>query len=115
MALAKPSIDVELWDDLPIQVRFFPVEHCLDLARLADLPDDVLAEGKRVAETLTALDAKHEEESESSRAAIRRKALLRLRTQLNQALDHSALPDQELRDYLRRFQDDIAKAFLHAN
>ncbi|KNZ82138.1 MutS like protein [Termitomyces sp. J132] len=85
----------------------------LELARLADLPNDVLTEGKRVAEALAALHAKHEEESESSRAAVRRKALLRLRTQLIQAFEHSALPDQELLAYLHRFQDDIAKVFLH--
>jgi DNA mismatch repair protein MSH4 len=36
-----------------------------------------------------------------------------LRTQLTQALDHSALPDEELLAYIGRFQVDIAKAFLH--
>ncbi|KAF8060865.1 muts domain V-domain-containing protein [Lyophyllum atratum] len=85
----------------------------LELARLADLPDDVLTESKRVAETLAALHAKDEAASASTQAANKRKALLRLRTQLIQALDHSALPDQELRAYLRRFQDEIAKVFLH--
>ncbi|KAJ7701550.1 muts domain V-domain-containing protein [Mycena rosella] len=85
----------------------------LELARLADLPNDVLAEGKRVAESLAALHARHEEDSESSKIAMRRKALLRLRTQLTQALDHSALPDEELLTYVGRFQVDIAKAFLH--
>ncbi|KAJ6578861.1 muts domain V-domain-containing protein [Mycena vulgaris] len=85
----------------------------LELARLADLPNDVLAEGKRVAKSLAALHARHEQDSESSKIAIRRKALLRLRTQLTQALDHSALPDEELLAYIGRFQVDIAKAFLH--
>ncbi|KAJ7153512.1 muts domain V-domain-containing protein [Mycena crocata] len=85
----------------------------LELARLADLPNDVLVEGKRVAKNLAALHARHEEDSESSKIAIRRKALLRLRTQLTQALDHSALPDEELLAYIGRFQVDIAKAFLH--
>ncbi|KAJ7270710.1 muts domain V-domain-containing protein [Mycena haematopus] len=85
----------------------------LELARLADLPQDVLVEGKRVAKNLAALHARHEEKSESSRIAMRRKALLRLRTQLTQALDHSALPDGELLAYIGRFQVDIAKAFLH--
>ncbi|KAJ7456917.1 muts domain V-domain-containing protein [Mycena latifolia] len=85
----------------------------LELARLADLPNDVLAEGRRVAKSLAALHARHEEDSESSKIAIRRKALLRLRTQLTQALDHSALPDEELLTYIGRFQVDIAKAFLH--
>ncbi|KAJ7938393.1 muts domain V-domain-containing protein [Mycena leptocephala] len=85
----------------------------LELARLADLPQDVLVEGKRVAKNLAALHARHEENSESSKIAMRRKALLRLRTQLTQALDHSALPDEELLAYIGRFQVDIAKAFLH--
>jgi hypothetical protein len=39
----------------------------------------------------------------------------KLRTQLTQALDHSALPDEELLAYIGRFQADIARAFLHAH
>jgi DNA mismatch repair protein MSH4 len=99
----------------------------------ADLPQNVLVEGKRVAKNLAALHARHEEKSESSEISMRRKALLRvcpvnhcllapplktcddwqLRTQLTQALDHSALPDEELLAYIGRFQVDIARAFLH--
>ncbi|KAG6810573.1 hypothetical protein H0H92_011299 [Tricholoma furcatifolium] len=86
----------------------------LELARLADLPQDILVEARSTAEALAALHAKHEEASESSQAAMKRKALIRLRTQLIQALEHSALPDQELLAFVHRFQDDIAKAFLHA-
>ncbi|KAG6820131.1 hypothetical protein H0H93_005006 [Arthromyces matolae] len=92
----------------------------LELARLADLPEDVLTEGKRVAEALAALHAKHEEESESSQAAVRRRALLRLRTQLTQAYEHSALPDEELHlllseglvneDVLRTMEGKVHKA-----
>ncbi|KAF7307828.1 MutS 4 [Mycena kentingensis (nom. inval.)] len=84
----------------------------LELAALADLPTDVISEGRRVSTKLAALHAKQEEDSESSRVAVRRKALLRLRTQLTQAYEHSALPDEELVAYIRRFQVDIAKAFL---
>ncbi|KAJ7222335.1 muts domain V-domain-containing protein [Mycena pura] len=87
----------------------------LELASLADLPKDVLVESKRVATKLAALQMRQEEHSESGKIAIRRKALLRLRTQLTQALDHSALPDEELLAYIKRFQVDIAKAFLHPN
>ncbi|KAJ3510448.1 hypothetical protein NLJ89_g4672 [Agrocybe chaxingu] len=83
----------------------------IELARLADLPLDVLAEGKRVAEKLTALQTRREESSESNKIALRRKALLRLRTQLTQAYEYSALPDQDLLTYIGRFQADIAKAF----
>jgi len=50
----------------------------LELARLADLPTDVLTEATRVAEKLSALQAKAEEESASSKIALRRKALLRV-------------------------------------
>ena len=50
----------------------------IDLARLADLPSDVLVEGKRVAERLALLQKSHEESSESRKIANRRKALLRV-------------------------------------
>ena len=50
----------------------------LGLARLADLPADILTEANRVAEKLAALHAKEEEQSESSKIALRRKALLRV-------------------------------------
>ncbi|KAF7344644.1 MutS 4 [Mycena venus] len=83
----------------------------LELARLADLPQDVLAEGKRVAKYLATLDARHDMDSESSKIAMKRRALLRLRTQLTQALDHSALPDKELLEYIGNFQVDIVKLF----
>ena len=50
----------------------------LELARLADLPADVLAEGKRIAVKLDALDAQQMERSRTTRIAERRKALLRV-------------------------------------
>ena len=50
----------------------------IDLARLADLPLDVLVESRRVAERLADLQTSHEESSESRKIAIRRKALLRV-------------------------------------
>jgi DNA mismatch repair protein MSH4 len=50
----------------------------LELARLADLPQDVITEGRRVAEHLARMDAQNEEESESSRISRRRKAFLRV-------------------------------------
>ena len=48
----------------------------LDLARLADLPDDVLSEARRVSERLTELEERKNEESKTTKLAIRRKALL---------------------------------------
>lgn len=50
----------------------------IDLARLADLPSDVLVESRRIAERLAVLQTSHEESSESRKIAIRRKALLRV-------------------------------------
>lgn len=50
----------------------------VELARLADLPPDVLVEGKRVAETLHALQTQQEGASESAKTAVKRKALLRV-------------------------------------
>ena len=50
----------------------------IDLARLADLPSDVLVESRRVAERLAVLQKSHEESSESRKIANRRKALLRV-------------------------------------
>ncbi|GJE94158.1 MutS family DNA mismatch repair protein [Phanerochaete sordida] len=81
----------------------------LDLARLADLPADVISEARRVSERLTAIEAKKNEESRSTKVAVRRKALLRLKTQLTQALDHSTLPDEDLIAYVARFQTDIMR------
>lgn len=85
----------------------------LKLARLADLPEDVITEATRVADYLAQVEAQNEEESESSRIAKRRKALLRLQTQLTQAYEHSALPDVDLREYVGRFKNDIIQAFMH--
>ncbi|KAH8823418.1 muts domain V-domain-containing protein [Flagelloscypha sp. PMI_526] len=135
----------------------------LDLARLADLPEDVLQEAKRVSTVIETLHARTKEQSESNKIVLRRKALLRvnfhfifpqpvffwdflpcfgflvflgytffalelemdprtnlfflswkLKAQLTQAYNHSALPDEELRLYLAGFQKDLAKAFLGA-
>ncbi len=55
----------------------------LELARLADLPEDVLTESKRVAENLATLHARNEANSKSNQTAIRRKALLRVRFIVN--------------------------------
>ncbi|KAM5542142.1 hypothetical protein V8D89_004015 [Ganoderma adspersum] len=79
----------------------------LDLARLADLPESVISEARRVAEYLTKQAEREQQQSRTSKIALRRKALLRLKTQLGQALDHSSLPDEELATYLARMQKDI--------
>ncbi|KAF8170384.1 muts domain V-domain-containing protein [Pholiota molesta] len=77
----------KLRDDFPIQD--------LDGASEDFSHYDVLVEGRRVAEKLQVLQTRHEESSESAKTAVKRKALLRLRTQLVQAYEHSALPDRD--------------------
>lgn len=81
----------------------------LELAKLADLPDDVLTEGRRVSEIITERNLRCEEESRINVLTLRRRALLKLHAQLNQALDHSSLPDEELVIYLARLQRDFMK------
>lgn len=109
----------------------------LELARLADLPATVLTEGRRVATSLAETEARDQEQSQTSKISIRRKALLRvtishldlflgirllsmflsgsyvllvqLRAQLSQALDHSELPERELTIHLARLQRDMVK------
>ena len=50
----------------------------IELARLADLPADVLSEAKRVADKLSSRQLQSEEASESHKLTVRRKALLRV-------------------------------------
>ncbi|KIO30888.1 hypothetical protein M407DRAFT_221987 [Tulasnella calospora MUT 4182] len=79
----------------------------LELARLADLPPEVLTEARRVAERLSEMEAERREASRSTKVQIRRKAMLLLKTQLIQALDHSKLPDEALASYLLTLQKEI--------
>ncbi|KAF9781104.1 muts domain V-domain-containing protein [Thelephora terrestris] len=76
----------------------------LQLAKLADLPNDVLSEAARVTELLEEQHSVNKASSEAGRIAQRRKLFLRLRTQLTQAAEHSMLPDRELLDYFSRIQ-----------
>ena len=50
----------------------------LELARLADLPSDVLTEATRVSTHLAELQAHNQAQSDSTKIAMRRKALLRV-------------------------------------
>lgn len=50
----------------------------LDLARLADLPESVISEARRVAEYLTKQAEREQQQSRTSKIALRRKALLRV-------------------------------------
>lgn len=86
------------------------VEHYgLQLARLADLPKDVLVEAEKVAQHLSEGSMLGDESSESSKVAKRRKAVLKLRTTLTQAFEHSRLPDRDLLSYLTHMQEKLTK------
>lgn len=50
----------------------------MELARLADLPEDVIAEAQRVADKLSELEEREHRESHTNKIAVRRKALLRV-------------------------------------
>jgi DNA mismatch repair protein MSH4 len=50
----------------------------LQLAKLADLPDDVIIEATKVAHDLAARHSKDEAASQSSKIAERRKALIKV-------------------------------------
>ena len=52
----------------------------LELARLADFPEDVLVEAHRVSAKLTELEARKKEDSKFNKVAVRRKAMLRVTT-----------------------------------
>ncbi|KAI9462694.1 muts domain V-domain-containing protein [Boletus coccyginus] len=97
----------KIMDGLPEDLHHYGLE----LARLADLPSDVIEEGKRVASALADLHARREEESQTTIMATRRRAILKLRSQLTQALDHATLPEEELVAYLARFQKDLIQVF----
>ncbi|KAL5518469.1 MSH4 [Sanghuangporus vaninii] len=86
----------------------------LELARLADLRDDILGEAGRISLRLSELEQSRKEISEGNQVAHRRKAMLRLRTHLAQALDHSSLPYRELIEYLARMQRQTVQ-MLRAN
>lgn len=81
----------------------------MELAKLADLPDDVLTEARRVSGIITESNLRCEEESRINILTLRRRALLKLHAQLNQALDHSSLPEEELVAYLARLQRDFMR------
>ena len=50
----------------------------LELARLADLPQDVLSEAWRVSKKMKDLESKRESDSTANQIAIRRKTMLRV-------------------------------------
>ncbi|KAH9994503.1 muts domain V-domain-containing protein [Russula vinacea] len=81
----------------------------LQLARLADLPKDVLTYAGKIARGLSDASGRRHESSESCKVARRRKAVLKMRTTLTQAFEHSRLPDQEFLAYLTGLQEKLTK------
>ncbi|KAH9045814.1 muts domain V-domain-containing protein [Lactarius hengduanensis] len=100
---------------LPVQVEHYgpgyhgPIRIGLQLARLADFPKDVLTEAEKVAQRLDERSTQGNENSESSKVARRRKAVLKLRTTLTQAFEHSRLPDRDFLAYLTHLQKKLTK------
>ncbi|KAJ1301008.1 hypothetical protein OPQ81_003431 [Rhizoctonia solani] len=78
----------------------------LELARLADLPPEVLAEARKVSTKLKAQDDAQRAASEGNAIAARRKIILRIGVQLEQVLGHSTLEDRDLLKYLEGIQTE---------
>ena len=97
----------------------------LDIASLADLPVDVLVEAKRVAYRLGDLQERHKKASKGHQVAERRKLLItarpsitcsatmliglmvvKMHAELQQLLEHSTLPDNELADIVASIQEE---------
>jgi hypothetical protein len=57
----------------------------LELARLADLPQEVMVHARNIAEKLTYLDKAKHEASKTTKAVARRKAVLRVRLRCHQS------------------------------
>jgi len=95
----------KIMDGPPQDIHHYGIE----LAELADLPVAVLIEGERVAKRLADLQNTRNKGSLSGKIIIRRKALLQLRTQLTQALDHSTLPEKDILKYLTKIQHDVVE------
>ncbi|KAF4566489.1 MutS protein msh4 [Pleurotus pulmonarius] len=84
----------------------------LQLAMLADFPKDLIAKASQVAQSLDELYSRSSDYSSSSKIVAQRQTLLRLQIQLTQAFEHSSLPQEELVEYLKRFQTNLAKLFV---
>ncbi|KIJ45044.1 hypothetical protein M422DRAFT_167040 [Sphaerobolus stellatus SS14] len=81
----------------------------LKLAKLADLPPQLLTVAEKISCTLSELQVKRDQESFSGKTALRRKALLKFRTQLSQALDHSTLSEEAFLTYLEKIQHNLVE------
>ncbi|KAF4584531.1 MutS protein msh4 [Pleurotus pulmonarius] len=84
----------------------------LQLAMLADFPKDLIAKASQAAQSLDELYSRSSDCSSSSKIVAQRQTLLRLQIQLTQAFEHSSLPQEELVEYLKRFQTNLARLFV---
>ncbi|KZO99190.1 hypothetical protein CALVIDRAFT_404861 [Calocera viscosa TUFC12733] len=95
------------------KIRDGPMEeqdhYGLELAKLADLPDDLLATSARVAENLANRERERRAKSEGGKVGTRRKLLIRLKDQLTQILEGSDLADAELASYLAELQKKVVQ------
>ncbi|KAG8805523.1 MutS protein msh4, partial [Serendipita sp. 399] len=87
----------------------------LELARLADLPSEIINEASRVSGLLLEREQAKKKASAGSQITMRRKTLLNLSTELTQILKVSMLSDDDLSRYLLRLQNkvgaELAKSF----
>ncbi|GHJ88673.1 hypothetical protein NliqN6_5075 [Naganishia liquefaciens] len=81
----------------------------LELAKLAGLPESVLASSTEVAHNLESSRAQTRASSESQAIAARRKTLIGLRGQLITVAESSKLNDADLRAYLRMVQGECVE------
>jgi DNA mismatch repair protein MSH4 len=104
----------------------------LQLARLADLPNDALTHAGKIASDLGDESTRGHKSSESCKVARRRKTVLKvccatwkrlrtfdisnielyhsqMRTTLTQAFEHSRLPDREFLAYLTSLQKKLTR------
>jgi DNA mismatch repair protein MSH4 len=80
----------------------------LALARVVDLPPQVLEVADRVSKTLVAQAEAKKKSSKAFAVAKRRKLLLSLKETLEQAVD-SPMDDKALCSYLRKLQEEFVK------
>jgi hypothetical protein len=79
LTTVRVSLQVSCLLTFPFTYPHLLEKQGLELARLADLPEDVMIEAKRVAEYLSDRAFRQKTESQSNKIAIRRKALLRVK------------------------------------
>ncbi|PWN51862.1 hypothetical protein IE53DRAFT_327721 [Violaceomyces palustris] len=87
----------------------------LELAKMVGLPLDLIQEAMTISEELAKRKLKDKQELEKDNVYRRRKICFRVVAQVKQALRHSNLPEEELREYLLKLQegfvDELSQTF----